>query len=69
MDLNKNENDIIEKFNNWQNDMEAQKWLSIMQYDFNQIEEVEAVKLSGYKTDIQVQVRVFLKNVIDVQNL
>jgi hypothetical protein len=65
----KNEDDIIEKFNNWQNDVEAQKWLAIMQYDFDEIEEVEAVKLSGYKTDIQVQVRVFLKKVIDIQNL
>lgn len=65
----KNENDIIEKFNNWQNDVEAQKWLAIMQYNFNKIEEVEALKLSGYKTDVQVQVRVFFKKTLDIQNL
>lgn len=64
-----NEDDIIEKFNNWQVDEDAQKWLLIMEYDFSKIEYVKAVKLSGFKTDVQVQITVKLKEVIDVQNL
>ncbi len=28
-----NEDDIVDKFNNWNTDEDAQKWLSIMQYD------------------------------------
>jgi hypothetical protein len=33
-----NEDDIVRKFNNWQTDEDAQKWLTIMQYQLNQIE-------------------------------
>ena len=40
-----------------------------MNYDLKEIEFVEAVKLSGYKTDVQVQVTVKLKKAIDVENL
>ena len=65
----KNEDDIVDKFNNWKNDNEAQQWLKIMNYELNEIEFVEAIKLSGYKTDVQVQVTIKLKKVIDVENL
>ncbi|MDR3653231.1 MAG: hypothetical protein P4L34_09710 [Paludibacter sp.] len=64
-----NEDDIVEKFNNWKTDEVAQKWLIIMQYDLEDIEYVRAVKLHGYKTDVQAQVTIKLKNAIDVQNL
>lgn len=64
-----NEDDIVNKFNNWSIDEEAKKWLLIMQYDLNKIEYVKAVKLSGHKTDVQAQVTIKLKEVIDVQNL
>ena len=40
-----------------------------MGYVLEEIEFVEAFKLSGYKTDVQVQVRIKLKNIIDVENL
>ena len=40
-----------------------------MQYSLNEIEYVKAVKLSGYKTDVQAQITIKLKEVIDVQNL
>lgn len=40
-----------------------------MQYDFEQIEYVKAIKLSGVKTDVQAQVTIKLKEAIDVQNL
>jgi hypothetical protein len=64
-----NEDDIVEKFNNWNSDEDAQKWLIIMEYQLKEIEYVKAVKLSGYKTDVQVQVTIKLKEAIDAQNL
>lgn len=65
----KNEDDIVSKFNNWKKDADAQAWLTIMNYTLNAIEFVEAIKLSGYKTDVQLQVTIKLKKAIDVQNL
>ncbi|GAB4455600.1 MAG: hypothetical protein OHK0036_19340 [Bacteroidia bacterium] len=65
----KNEDDIINKLNNWKNDNEAKEWLKIMNYDLDEIEYVEAVKIFGYKTDVQVQVTIKLKKLIDVQNI
>ncbi len=64
-----NEDEIVDKFNNWKLDEDAQKWLIIMQYDISKIEFVKALKLSGYKTDVQIQVTIKLSDVIDAQNL
>jgi hypothetical protein len=64
-----NEDDIVEKFNHWQNDEDAQKRLILMEYQLATIEYVKALKLSGYKTDVQVQVTIKLKEAIDAQNL
>jgi len=65
----RNEDDIVKKFNNWKNDKDAQDWLIIMKYKLSEIEYVEAIKISGYKTDVQVQVTIKLKKAIDVENL
>ncbi len=65
----KNEKDIVEKFNNWKNDKISQEWLKIMGYNLNEIEFVEAIVISGHKTDVQVQVTIKLKKAIDVENL
>ncbi len=65
----RNEDDIVNKFNNWEDDKEAQTWLQIMEYNLKEIEYVEAVKISGHKTDVQVQVTIKLKKAIDVENL
>lgn len=65
----RNEDDIVNKFNNWEDDTEAQTWLQIMEYNLKEIEYVEAVKISGHKTDVQVQVTIKLKKAIDVENL
>lgn len=66
----KNEYEICEKFNNWQNDFEAKLWLEIMQYEIDEIEYVKAVKIKGsYKADINVQVQIKLKNAIDIENI
>jgi hypothetical protein len=64
-----NERDIVVKFNNWQNDAEAEKWLILMNYNLSDIEKVEAFVLKGYKADINVQVKIYLKDEIDVQNI
>jgi len=40
-----------------------------MGYKLSEIEFVEAVVLSGFKTDVQVQVTIKLKKAIDVENL
>ncbi|MBQ9253787.1 MAG: hypothetical protein IJ180_03315 [Bacteroidales bacterium] len=66
----KNEDYVVSKFNNWLQDSDAKQWLQIMNYDLAQIEYVKAEKISGhYKADIQVQVSIKLKNLIDVENL
>ncbi len=65
----KNEKDIVDKFNNWKKDKNAQKWLEIMNYELSEIEYVKAIIISGYKTDVQVQVTIKLKSAIDVENL
>lgn len=64
-----NEKDVVEKFKDWRIDSTVQEWLNLMQYDLTEIEYVDAFVLHGYKTDVQVQVTIKLKNVIDAQNL
>lgn len=64
-----NEDDIAEKFNNWRTDSESQLWLFIMGYKYEDIEYVCAVVLHGSKTDVQVQITVKLKEIIDAQNI
>ena len=66
----RNEYDVIDKFNNWEKDKIAQDWLVAMNYVIKEIEYVKAVKISGnYKTDVQVQVTIKLKEAIDCENL
>ena len=65
----KNEDDIVRKFNAWKTDSDAMQWLYLMKYDINEIESVNAEKLYGWKTDVQVQVSIKLKKVMDVENL
>jgi len=65
----RNEDDIVEKFNDWKKSQDAQAWLILMKYKLPEIEYVEAVKIAGFKTDVQVQVTIKLKKAIDVENL
>jgi len=65
-----NERVVIDKFNNWKKDTDAKEWLIIMGYKLDEIEKVIAVNITGsYKTDVQVKVKIYLKNAIDAQNL
>jgi hypothetical protein len=64
------EKDIVKKFNNWQNDEDAQQWLTIMGYDLKKIEKVKAIIITGsHKTDVQVQITIYLKEAIAQENL
>jgi hypothetical protein len=65
----KNEQTVIDKFNNWRSDEDAQDWLTIMNYKLSEIEFVEAIKINGEKTDVQVQVTIKLKKAIGVENI
>ena len=68
----KNEDNVIERFNNWKNDKLAQDWLVAMNYVIDEIGCVRAKKIKGsYKADIQVQVsiEIKLKKLTDTQNL
>lgn len=64
-----NEKEIANKFNNWQNDNEAQLWLEIMQYRLEEVEWVKAIVISGHKADLNVQIQIKLKKAIDIQNI
>ena len=64
------EKDIANKFNNWQFDEDAQQWLTIMGYDVEKIEKVRAIIVTGsHKTDVQVQITIYLKEAIAAENL
>ncbi|MEI6730263.1 MAG: type II restriction endonuclease [Pseudomonadota bacterium] len=66
----RNEKDVIDRFNNWQNDDFAMAWLQAMDYNLSEIEFVFAYKISGsFKADVQVKVEIKLKQLSDVQNL
>ncbi len=67
-----NEQNVVDRFNDWQNDGVAQKWLEVMGYDISDIESINAMKVIGhYKADIQVRVRIQIKLKFqeDFQNL
>ncbi len=65
----KNEKEIADKLNHWETDTEAKQWLTIMSYDLNEIEYVKALVLSGYKADVNVQVQIKLKDIVDTENI
>lgn len=65
-----NERDIAKKFNDWNNDEDAQQWLVSMGYDLQKIERVKAVVIKGsHKTDVQVQITIYFKEAISIENL
>jgi len=64
-----NERDIAEKFRAWKTDQEARKWLVIMDYDIEEIQDVDAYIIHGHKTDVQIKVIVKFKKSFSVENL
>lgn len=64
------ERNVIDKFNNWRDDEDTQQWLTIMGYDLKEIEKVKAIIITGsHKTDVQVQITIYLKEAIAVENI
>lgn len=64
------ERDVVDEFNNWKDNEDAQQWLTIMGYDLKEIEKVKAIIITGsHKTDVQVQITIYLKEAIAVENL
>ena len=53
----RNEDEIRDKFNNWQTDADAQAWLAAMNYEIAEIDNVTASKPHGEKADVEVTVR------------
>jgi hypothetical protein len=65
-----NEGDVRDKFKNWKNDLDAQKWLEILGYELNLIEDVDSEKITGnHKPDIFVEVKIKLKNIKERINI
>ena len=67
-----NEQDVIDRFNDWKKDKIAKEWLAEMGYKIEDIEFVKATKVKGqYKADVQVRVTILikLKSQEDIQNL
>lgn len=65
-----NEKNVVSKFNNWKNDVDARNWLGIMGYKLTDIEKVEAVQVSGnYKTDVQVRIKIYLERLVVSENV
>ena len=52
-----NEDEIRDKFNDWQKDSNARQWLEAMNYRLNEIEQVTAAKPHGEKADVEVRVK------------
>lgn len=68
----KNEDFVIQCFNNWKNNKLAQEWLKEMDYNLDNVEYVQATKVKGsFKADVQVEIRIIikLKSLTDIQNL
>lgn len=68
----KNEDFVIQCFNNWENNKLAQNWLKEMEYCLNDIEYIQASKVKGsFKADVQVEIRITIKLrfITDIQNL
>lgn len=64
-----NEKDIADKFNFWQSDSDAQKWLTLMNYSLLEIKKVKAVVISGHKADINVQINIELQQTMGIENI
>ena len=53
----KNEDEIRDKFNEWQTDADAGAWLQAMNYKMDEVRRVTASKPHGEKADVEVTVK------------
>ncbi len=65
-----NEDDVVNRFNDWHTDLVAQEWLQTMGYVIDEIDFVKACKIKGsFKADIQISVEIKCKNLVNIQNI
>lgn len=65
-----NEDDVVNRFNDWHTDLVAQEWLQTMGYVIDEIDFVKAFKIKGsFKADIQISVEIKCKNLVNIQNI
>lgn len=65
----RNEKQIADKFNNWLKDKESKQWLVVMGYNLTEIEYVNAIVISGYKSDLNVKIQIKLKDALNIENI
>lgn len=65
----RNEHFVADKFNNWNKDAEAQQWLSLLGCNLDDIEQVNANVLHGYKADVNVQIKLKNSSEIKTENI
>lgn len=68
----RNEDFVVNIFNNWKNNELAKNWLQTMGYKIDEIEDVNTYKIHGnFKADIQViiLIQVKLQKIQDIQNI
>lgn len=53
----RNEDEIRDKFNDWEKDKDARLWLRAMKHRLGEIQSVTAKKPHGYKADVEVAVK------------
>lgn len=59
----KNEQMVLNEFNNWKENKNAKKWLSILGIDLNKIIDIKAEVITGCKADISV--KIYLLNTLE----
>jgi hypothetical protein len=65
----KNEDIVIKKFKDWKTDTDSQNWLKLMSYSLSEIKKVDAIKLHGFKTDVQIKITIYLEEAIHAENI
>lgn len=61
---------VVDEFNAWKNSDLAKDCLVKMGYKLDKIEQVVAQRVKGsFKTDVQVKITIYLKDLIDAQNI
>ena len=66
----RNEADVVNRFNAWEEDATTQAWLRIMGYRLDELAWVRAMTITGsHKADVQVQVTIKLTGVLGVENV
>ena len=75
-----NERDVRDKFNQWQNDKDAQNWLQIMGYKLEKLHSVTAIQIPakikkstaedyGVTADVQIKLFIQIAGILKIENI